>query len=413
MNITEMAKNAKNASYKLASISLEVRNKALENIYNDLITNKDIILEKNKIDIEQAKKDGLSEPMIKRLKVDEKVFNYMLTRFKDTILLPDPLGVITLHQVNPEGMEVYRKSVPLGVISMIFEARPNVTTDAVSVCIKSGNALILRGGKEAFNTNICLCDIMIKAAEKAGMPKGSIDIVRDTDHETVTEMLKLNDYIDVIIPRGGKNLIKKISEESKIPVIKHYDGICHQYVSVCDDYKVANDIIINSKTQKVEVCNALESLLIDSKIAKEYGPVICKELENAGVKLLGCEKMRSIYPMDSATEEDYSTEYLSYILSIKVVDGVEGAIEHINKYGSHHTDGIISNDKDQIEAFLNEVDSASVLVNASTRLSGGGEYGMGSVVGISTDKLHARGPVGPVELTSYKWIAKGNGNLRK
>ena len=411
MNIIELAQKAKEASYKLAGISLETRNKALKNIYEALIENKDNILKANKKDIELSK-DVLSEPMLKRLKVDEKVFNYMLKRFQDTILLPDPLGIITLHQINPQGMEVYRKSVPLGVIAMIYEARPNVSTDAVSVCIKSGNALILRGGKEAFNTNICLVDIMKKAALNAGMPEGSLDIVGDTDHETVTEMLKLNDLIDVIIPRGGKGLIKKISEESKIPVIKHYDGICHQYVSTCD-YDMAVDVILNSKLQKVEVCNALETLLIDEKIYKDFGPLICQALTDKGVKLLGCEKMREIYPMEKATEEDYYTEYLSYILSIKVVDGVRGAIDHINKYGSHHTDGIITSDQEQIEMFLNEVDSASVLVNASTRLSGGGEYGMGSVVGISTDKLHARGPVGPMELTSYKWIAIGKGNIRK
>lgn len=413
MNINQMAVSAKEASYKLAGISLEIRNRALENIYNALIENKELILEKNRQDTEQAEKDGLNEVMIKRLKVDEKVFAYMLKRFKDTILIEDPLGKITMHQIRPNGMEVYRKSVPLGVIGMIYEARPNVSTDAVSVCIKSGNALILRGGREAINTNICLCDIMKKAAEDAGMPKGSLDIIRDTSHETVSEMLKLNDYIDVIIPRGGKPLIKKISEESRIPVIKHYDGICHQYVSECSDYSMATDVILNSKLQKVEVCNALETLLIDEKIADTYGKVICKALEDKGVKLLGCQKIQSVYPMESACEEDYYTEYLNYILSIKVVDGVRGAIDHINKYGSHHTDGIISDDRNQIEMFLNEVDSANVLVNSSTRLSGGGEYGMGSVVGISTDKLHARGPVGPAELTSYKWIAIGKGNLRK
>ena len=214
-NILTMAEKAKNASFKLAGISLEVRNNALLNIYNALLENKELILEKNRIDIELAEKNNLTPQMIKRLRVDEKVFNYMLKRFSDTIELPDPLGIITLHQINPNGMEVYRKSVPLGVIAMIYEARPNVSTDAVSVCIKSGNAIILRGGKEAFNTNICLCDIMIEAARKAGMPEGSLDIVRDTDHETVTEMLKLKDYIDVIIPRGGKSLIKKISEEKR------------------------------------------------------------------------------------------------------------------------------------------------------------------------------------------------------
>lgn len=413
MNIKKMAECAKEASYKLSGISLEIRNNALEKIYNALTENKELILEQNRQDIVQAEKDGLNEVMVKRLKIDEKVFAYMLKRFRDTILTDDPLGKITLHQINSQGMEVYRKSVPLGVIAMIYEARPNVSTDAVSVCIKSGNALILRGGREAIKTNICLCDIMKKAAEEAGMPKGSLDIVRDTDHETVSEMLKLCDYIDVIIPRGGKNLIKKISEESRIPVIKHYDGICHQYVSECKDYSVATEVILNSKLQKVEVCNALETLLIDEKIANTYGKTICKALEDKGVKLLGCEKMRQIYPMDEATEEDYSTEYLSYILSIKAVKGVREAIDHINRYGSHHTDGIITDDPKQTEIFLNEVDSANVLVNASTRLSGGGEYGMGSVVGISTDKLHARGPVGPAELTSYKWIAKGHYNLRK
>lgn len=411
-DILKMAEKAREASFKLSGISLEIRNNALQNIYNALLENKEEILKKNQLDIIQAEKDGLSPVMVKRLKVDEKVFAYMLKRFKDTIEIPDPLGIITKHMINPQGMEVYRKSVPLGVIAMIYEARPNVSTDAVSVCIKSGNALILRGGREAINTNVFLCDIMKKAAEDSGMPEGSLDIVRDTDHSTVTQMLKLSDYIDVIIPRGGKNLIKKISEESRIPVIKHYDGICHQYVSFCNDYNMATEIILNSKLQKPEVCNALESLLIDTAVAEEYVPVICRALEERGVKLLGCERTRKIYPMEEAGEEDWSTEYLDYILSIKTVEGVRGAIDHINKYSSHHTDGIITDDEAQTELFLAETDSANVLVNASTRLSGGGEYGMGSVVGISTDKLHARGPVGPEELTSYKWIAKGKGHLR-
>jgi len=410
--ILDIAKKAKNASFLLASISEEIRNKALQNIYDALINRKDEILSANLIDIENAEKAGLSVPMLARLKVDEKVFNYMLGRFKDVISIPDPLGVITLHQIRPTGLEVYRKSVPLGVIGIIYEARPNVSTDAVAVCIKSGNAVILRGGSEAINTNLVLADIMAKAAIEAGMPEGSINIIKNTDRALVGELLTLDEYIDVIIPRGGKELIKRISNESKIPVIKHYDGICHQYVAPSSDFNMATELIINSKLNKVEVCNALETLLIDKQVAKEYLPIIAKELEDRGVTLRGCKECVKIYPMELATEEDFYTEYLAPILSIKIVDDIDDAINHINTYGSGHTDGIITNDKSLIDKFLNQVDSASVLVNASTRLSGGGDYGMGSVVGISTDKLHARGPVGPVELTSYKWIAIGNGHLR-
>jgi glutamate-5-semialdehyde dehydrogenase len=377
-----------------------------------LMADKALILAANAEDCAAARDAGLSGPMLKRLQLTDKVFAYIHERLLEAAALPDPLGVVTLEHLAPSGLSSRRVSVPLGVVAVIYESRPNVTTDACGVCIKSGNAVILRGGSEALRTNLILADTMSRAAESAGIPKNAIQIVRTPDRAAVTELLHQEHCIDVVIPRGGRSLIKEVSAQSRIPVIKHYDGICHQYVAADADIDMAAALVVNSKCEKVEVCNALETLLVDAAIAERALPRLAEALRAEGVELRGCERCRAIVDMLAATEEDWTTEYLAPILSIRIVDGVEEAVRHINTYGSGHTDGIITSNLVLAEAFVNGVDSASVLVNASTRLSGGGEYGMGAVIGISTGKLHARGPVGPNELTSYKWTVYGSGHLR-
>ena len=355
-----------------------------------------------------------SDAMIKRLTIDDKVFQTMLSRLRKLAQRPDPLNRVLEGHTNPTGLQVYKKSVPLGVIGIIYESRPNVTTDAAGVCIKSGNAVILRGGSEALQTNTILTDAMIEGAITAGLPQHAIQIIRTPGHEAVGELLKMDEYIDVLIPRGGKELIKRIAEGTRIPVIKHYDGICHLYIAADANPAQAVDIAINSKCQSVQVCNALETLLVDKKCAELLLPLLQTAFDLNKIELRGCEETQKILQAISpATEDDWHTEYLAPILSVKVVNGIEEAIDHINHYGSGHTDGIVTQSLNMAQQFEQQVDSASVMINASTRLSGGGDYGLGSVVGISTDKLHVRGPVGPDELTTYKWVAYGNGHLRK
>ncbi|WP_239649674.1 glutamate-5-semialdehyde dehydrogenase [Methylocucumis oryzae] len=327
--------------------------------------------------------------------------------------MPDPLNRILAGHTNPVGLKVYKKSVPLGVIGIIYESRPNVTTDSAGVCIKSGNAVILRGGSEALQTNTVLADAMIEGLVKAGLPENAIQIIRIPGHEAVGELLKMEDYIDVLIPRGGKSLIKRIAEGTRIPVIKHYDGICHLYLAADAIAEQAVALAVNSKCQSVQVCNALETLLVDRQCADTLLPLLQAAFSANGIELRGCALTQKLLPdIALANEEDWHTEYLAPILSIKIVDGITHAISHINQYGSGHTDGIVTQSLRLAEQFEAEVDSASVMINASTRLSGGGDYGLGSVVGISTDKLHVRGPVGPNELTTYKWVAYGQGHLR-
>lgn len=368
------------------------------------------VLEINAQDILQA---GLAAAMIKRLTIDEKVFQYMVSRLRKVAQRPDLLNRILEGHSNPAGLRVYKKSVPIGVIGIIYESRPNVTSDAAGVCIKSGNALILRGGSEALQTNTLLTDAMIKGATDAGLPQHAIQIIRTPGHEAVGELLKMDEYVDVLIPRGGKGLIKRIAQGTRIPVIKHYDGICHLYIAEDADPAQAIDLAINSKCQSIQVCNALETLLVDKKCAENMLPLLQKAFNINNIELRGCEETENILQgISRANEEDWHSEYLAPILSIKIVNGIEQAIEHINHYGSGHTDGIVTQSLKMANIFEQQVDSASVLINASTRLSGGGDYGLGSVIGISTDKLHARGPVGPDELTTYKWVAYGNGHLR-
>ena len=416
MNISAVqaiARQSSAAARQLLSTPESVRNLALANMADLLASVKQQVLDINAQDVLRAQQDGLSAAMIKRLTISDKVFQYMLSRLREVAKRPDPLNRVLEGHTNPSGLRVYKKSVPLGVIGIIYESRPNVTTDAAGVCIKSGNAIILRGGSEALQTNMLLADTMIKGAVAAGLPQHAIQIIRTSGHEAVGELLKMDEYVDVLIPRGGKGLIKRIAEGTRIPVIKHYDGICHLYIAEDADPAQAVDLAINSKCQNIQVCNALETLLVDKKCAEQILPLLHTAYDANNIELRGCAETQEILQNISlATEEDWHTEYLAPILSIKIVDGIKQAIAHINHYGSGHTDGIVTQSLEKSQNFEQQVDSASVLINASTRLPGGGDYGLGAVIGISTDKLHARGPVGPDELTSYKWVAYGNGHLR-
>lgn len=411
--VETVAQQSRRAARQLASTSEAQRNRALLGMAEAMEAAKRDILTVNAEEVEQARQAGLPAAMLKRLTIDEKVFQYMLSRLKKVAQCPDPLNRILAGHTNPNGLQVYKKSVPLGVVGIIYESRPNVTSDAAGVCIKSGNAVILRGGSEALQTNIRLADAMIEGAVAAGLPQHAIQIIRTPGHEAVGELLKMDDYVDVLIPRGGKDLIKRIAEGTRIPVIKHYDGICHLYIAADADPIQAVDLAINSKCQSVQVCNALETLLVDEQCAAQMLPLLKTAFETKQIELRGCQRAQALLPgMESATEEDWRSEYLAPILSLKIVNGISEAIDHINHYGSGHTDAIATQSLKLAQTFEQQVDSASVLINASTRLSGGGDYGLGSVVGISTDKLHARGPVGPEELTTYKWVAYGNGHLR-
>jgi glutamate-5-semialdehyde dehydrogenase len=411
--IQDICRQARAAAAELRTLPGQVRSQALAAMPAALEASRAAVREANEADTEAARQAGMPEHLIKRLVIDDKIFAYMASRLKKLAALPDPVGRVLEGHTRPDGLKVEKVTVPIGVIGIIYESRPNVTTDAAAVCLKSGNAVILRGGAEALRTNLVLADAMNRAAIENGIPVGSIQIVDTADREAVGVLLEQKDTIDVLIPRGGKSLIKRISESSRIPVIKHYDGICHLYIAGDAPVDMAVDLTVNSKCQRVEVCNALETLLIDAESAARMLPPLIDALRSREVEIRGCERCRALVPnLVPASEEDWRTEYLAPILAVRIVDGVEQAIEHIATYGSGHTDGIVTQSLELADRFTNAVDSSSVLVNCSTRLSGGGDYGLGAVVGISTDKLHARGPVGADELTSYKWIARGKGHLR-
>jgi glutamate-5-semialdehyde dehydrogenase len=412
--ILDLGRAARQAARSLAITSGQQRNAALRAMADALADARVELTAANAEDVADARAAGLAEPLIKRLIIDEKGFAYMQRRLQQVADLPDPLNRVLEGFTNSDGLRVERRSVPLGVIGIIYESRPNVTTDAASVCLKAGNAVILRGGSESLRTNLVLADAMAAAAVGAGLPSASVQIVRTADRAAVGTMLQMDDCIDVLIPRGGKSLIERIARESRVPVIKHYDGICHQYLAADAPPARAVDLVVNSKCQRVEVCNALETLLVDAAAADRLVPTLGQALRQAGVTIRGCPLTCAALPeAEPATDVDWGTEYLAPVLSIRVVDDIDAAIAHINHYGSGHTDGIVTDDLALAERFVAGVDSASVMINASTRLSGGGAYGVGAMVGISTDKLHARGPVGPRELTSYKWVAYGMGHLRE
>jgi len=347
------------------------------------------------------------------LKLNRSRLEVISAALADVAALPDPVKEIIDSNVRPNGLLVTRVRVPLGVVFFIYESRPNVTVDAASLCVKSGNAVILRGGKEALHSNLALHRILRDALKDTGLPEHAVQLVETTEREVVGELLARGDRIDVTIPRGGKSLIERVSAEAKMPVIKHFDGVCHVYVDKTADYGMALEILKNSKCQRPGVCNAAESLLVHSEIAESFLPKAAAMLQAERVEIRGCERTRRLVPWAKvATETDFGTEYLDLIISAKVVDDLSAAIDHIEKYGSHHTDTIVTNDLTSSLRFTAEVDSAAVMVNASTRFNDGGEFGLGAEIGISTDKFHARGPCGLRELTSYKWVAHGTGQIR-
>lgn len=413
-DVSKIARQAKIASQELANLSSSTKNKALLRMAESIRKNREKIIEENKKDIKLAKKKELSKALIDRLALNEKRIEQMSKSLEDIASTEDPIGKIENIRKRPNGLQIGKMIVPLGVIGIIYEARPNVTIDAAALCLKAGNATILRGGSEAIYSNIVLADLLKKAGQETGLPSGWIQLIKTTDRRAVTEILKLDEYIDVIIPRGGEELIRVVMENSTIPVIKHYKGICHIYVDEEADIRMAEEISFNAKVQRPGVCNAMETLLVNEKIATEFLPGMIKRLQKAAVEIRGDEKTCQIARgIKKASEEDWQTEYLDLILSIKVVEGIEEAINHINNYGSHHSDAIITNNYSKSRQFLQKIDSAAVYVNASTRFTDGAEFGLGAEIGISTQKLHARGPMGVNELTSTKFIIWGDGQIRK
>ena len=414
--IQTMGQQARHAARQLSRADTATKNKALESIAQTLIDHADALMAANAHDLDAGKTNGLDSAMLDRLSIDSARIAAMAEGVRQMIALPDPVGAISDMNYLPSGIQLGKMRVPIGVIGIIYESRPNVTVDAAALCLKSGNAVILRGGSEAAHSNRALAACIQQGLAKACLPETAVQVVPTTDREAVGAMLRARGLIDVMIPRGGKSLTERVANESLIPVIKHLDGICHVYIDDTADIQKALKVAINAKTHRYGVCNAMETLLVAEAIADDILPALASSYVAKGVELRGCARTRAILDeveVKAATEEDWSTEYLAPILSIKVVDGLDAAIAHINRHGSGHTDGIVTTNLAAAQRFLDRVDSASVLVNASTRLSGGGDYGMGAVVGISTGRLHARGPVGARELTTYNWQVRGSGQLRK
>ncbi|HAX61790.1 MAG TPA: glutamate-5-semialdehyde dehydrogenase [Elusimicrobia bacterium] len=412
--IIEKAERAKNASKKLGLIPTVVKNRVLLKIAENILKSSDRIISENLKDIKNAEKQKLSSALIDRLKLNEKRLVSMSDGLKEIAKLPDPVGEVIEKIKRPNGLKIEKIRVPLGVIGIIYESRPNVTVDAVALCLKSGNCTILRGGSEAINSNKILSKIICKTAYSVGIPDGSVEFIDNTDRKIISEIIRLDEYLDCVIPRGGEGLIKYIRENSSVPVIAHGKGVCHVYVDKYADIKKAIKISFNAKVQRPGVCNAMETLLVHKDIAEKFLPKMISEYKKAGVEIRGCEKTKRIVKgIKTATENDWYTEYLDLILSVKVINSIDKAIEHIEKYGSHHSDAIITENEKYADKFLKEVDSAAVYHNASTRFTDGGEFGLGAEIGISTQKMHARGPMGLKELTSYKFVVHGNGQIRK
>ncbi len=410
--LIEMGQAAKEASVVLAKLRTPEKNKALIASAEALEQNMDKILAANKVDVEMAVENGIKGAFIDRLTLNEKRIKDMANGLRDVAALPDPIGEVLYMKTLDNGLIVGQKRVPMGVIGIIFEARPNVTSDAFGLCLKAGSATILRGGKEAFNSNTTIVNIFRDALEKIGMPKDCVQMVEDTSRETATEMMRLNGYIDLLIPRGGAGLIKSVVMNSKVPVIETGIGNCHVYVDETADLEKAVRIVLNAKTQRPGVCNSCESLLVHENIAEKFIPMIIKELKEKKVEIRGDEIFVNAGAVP-ASEEDWGTEYDDLIISARVVRNVDEAIEHIRKYGTGHSEAIITENYTNAQKFLDEVDAAAVYVNASTRFTDGGEFGFGAEIGISTQKLHARGPMGLKEITTTKYIIYGNGQIRE
>jgi glutamate-5-semialdehyde dehydrogenase len=421
--MTELAKRARSASRHLARLTTAEKNNCLEAMAQALEREAQAIKSANALDMETASKMGLSSAMLDRLKLDDKRIAAMAKGLREVAALPDPVGKILDNRTRPNGLRLQKVTTPIGVIVIIYESRPNVTADAASLCFKSGNATILRGGKEALNSNQTIARLMIAAGKQtlAQFPDHAIQVVPTTDREAIKELLSLTQYVDLCMPRGGESLIRAVAECSKVPVIKHYKGVCHVFVDSDADLKMAEEIAMNAKVQRPAVCNAMETLLVDRSIAPEFLPPLTQKLAEKNVELRADEATQKILKsklngqslkLKTATDQDFFTEYNDYILNVRVVDGVKQAIDHINHYGSAHSDSIVTRNEARAKQFLSEVDSATVYWNASTRFTDGGEFGMGAEIGISTDKIGARGPMGLEELTSYKWIGIGNGQVR-
>lgn len=404
---------AKEASYVLMTATTEQKNNALIKMGKKLLELKDYILEENRKDLEIAIKKGISKSMLDRLSLDEKRIEDMADGLRQISSLPDPIGEVTAMWKRPNGLQIGKQRVPLGVIGIIYEARPNVTCDAAGLCLKSGNAVILRGGSEAINSNIAITKALNEGIKEAGLPEGSVQLVENTSREVANEMMKLNEYINVLIPRGGAGLIQAVLKNATVPVIETGTGNCHIYVDEFADFKMAIDIIINAKTSRPSVCNAAEKIIVNEKIAKEFLPMAVAALREKGVAIRGDKKAQEIInDIVIANEEEWSNEYLDYIIAVKIVKDIDEAIKHINKFGTGHSEAIITKDYDNSQKFLQRIDAAAVYVNASTRFTDGCEFGFGAEIGISTQKLHARGPMGLNELTSSKYIIFGNGQVR-
>jgi glutamate-5-semialdehyde dehydrogenase len=413
--VLDLGRRAKAASRGLALLSTEEKNRCLIAMAEALEGQKDAIAAANAKDMEAAPGYGLTAAMMDRLRLDEKRIASMARGLREVAALPDPVGRVLDERVRPNGLKLRKVSTPIGVVVIIYESRPNVTADAASLCFKSGNATILRGGKEALHSNMAIAQIMIEAGKKVatGFPADAIQVVPTTDREAIKELLALTQYVDLCMPRGGEGLIRAVAECSKVPVIKHYKGVCHVYVDDRADLKMAEAIVLNAKVQRPAVCNAMETLVVHASVAETFLQKIAARLKEYRVELRGDEATRSILAdAKPATEKDWETEYNDFIMNVRVVDGIKAAIEHINKYGSAHSDSIVTADESRASQFLAEVDSATVYWNASTRFTDGGEFGMGAEIGISTDKIGARGPMGLEELTTYKWLGFGTGQVR-
>ena len=411
--VRDTATAAKQAFYLMANATTAQKNATLLRMAELIAQHQTAILAANAQDMENAAAKGLDSALLDRLKLTEKTVESMCEGLRQVAALPDPVGEMDEFRLRPNGLQIGKMRVPLGVIGIIYESRPNVTIDAAALCLKSGNACVLRGGSEAFESNMAIAKLIRQALTENGLPPAAVSVIENTSRESVGAMLQSPELIDVIIPRGGKSLVARIAAEARVPVIKHLDGICHVYIDQAADTQKAIDIAFNAKTSRYGTCNTMETLLIHATRAEEMLPLLAEKYAEKQVELRGCERTLAILPnINAATEEDWDTEYLAPVLAVKIVDDLTQAITHINTHGSHHTDSIITESYTDAQIFMRAVDSASVMVNASTRFADGFEYGLGAEIGISTDKIHVRGPVGLHGLTSQKWVVLGNGQVR-
>jgi len=412
-HVRDLARRVKAAAAKLAVASSAAKDAALRAMADGLLKNAARLREANAEDVAEAEQAGLSAAMIDRLRLNDKRIAAMADGLRQVASLPDPVGAIIGGTVRPNGLRITKVRVPLGVIVVIYESRPNVTADAAGLCMKAGNGVILRGGKEAIRSNTAIWRVLQEGLAAAGLPADAIGLVETTDRAAIDALVTAEGLVDVVMPRGGESLIRHIAQIAKVPVIKHYKGVCHVYVDAAADLAMAQAICFNAKCQRPAVCNAMETMLVHRAIAPRFLPPMCRQFAGAGVELRGCERTREIAAgLEPATEDDWYAEYLDLILAVRVVDSTEAAIEHIERYGSNHSDAIVTTDLREAEKFTQGVNSAAVFVNASTRFTDGYEFGMGAEIGISTDKLHARGPMGLEELTTYKYVVYGNGQVR-